>query len=47
MKELVKSVKENIGRYTMILVAVFIVIVFQILTKGMVLKPMNINNLQQ
>ena len=45
MKELVKSVKENIGRYTMILVALFIVIVFQILTKGMVLKPMNLNNL--
>ena len=45
MKELIKSVKENIGRYTMILVAAAIVVVFQVLTNGLVLKPMNIANL--
>lgn len=45
MQELVKNIKENIGRYTMVIIAAVIIVVFQILTKGMVLKPININNL--
>ena len=45
MRELTKSIKTNMGRYTMLIVTMAIIVVFQILTKGMVLKPMNINNL--
>lgn len=45
MNKAAKLFKENISRYTIAAITVGIVIVFQILTNGMILRPMNITNL--
>lgn len=45
MNKLAKTFEENISRYTIAIITVGIIIVFQILTGGMILRPMNITNL--
>ena len=45
MKTLGSLMKNNVRQYGMILALVFIVILFQILTDGVLLKPINITNL--
>lgn len=45
MGKIERAFKENISRYTIALITIGIIIVFQILTGGMVLRPMNITNL--
>ncbi|MDO5541206.1 MAG: sugar ABC transporter permease [Eubacteriales bacterium] len=45
MSNVVKMFKENMSRYTIAIITVGIVIAFQILTNGMILRPMNITNL--
>lgn len=45
MNSAVKAFKENISRYTIAAITVGIVVIFQILTNGMILRPMNITNL--
>lgn len=45
MTNLIRTFKENMGKYTIGIITVFIIIVFQMVTGGMVLKPMNITNL--
>lgn len=45
MRKFNKLLTENLSRYTIGLVSIGIVIVFQILTKGLILRPMNITNL--
>ena len=45
MSKLLKTFQANLSKYTIAIITIGIVIVFQILTKGMILRPMNITNL--
>lgn len=45
MSKLISNFKENMGKYTIGIITVAIIIAFQAMTGGMVLKPMNISNL--
>lgn len=45
MNKFIKGFRENISRYTIGIVTICIIGVFQFLTGGMVLRPMNITNL--
>jgi len=45
MKSLMKTFKDNISQYSMIIALVGIVIFFQIASQGILLKPLNITNL--
>lgn len=45
MSKLITSFKENFSKYTIALITIAIILVFQMLTGGMVLRPMNITNL--
>lgn len=45
METIVKIFKNNIRQYGMILTLIFIMLLFQILTDGILLKPLNITNL--
>lgn len=45
MNALAKTFRENISRYTIAIITVGIIFVFQALTGGMILRPMNITNL--
>lgn len=45
MNTLAKTFRENISRYTIAIITVGIIFVFQALTGGMILRPMNITNL--
>lgn len=47
MEKLKKLIRHNIRQYAMVLALVFIVILFQILTNGVLLRPLNITNLIQ
>lgn len=47
MEKLKNAVRHNIRQYAMVLALVFIVILFQFLTKGVLLRPLNITNLIQ
>lgn len=39
------SIRKNLRQYMMLIVLVGIIIFFQVLTKGTLLKPMNVSNL--
>ena len=45
MNALAKTFRENISRYTIAVITIGIIFVFQALTGGMILRPMNITNL--
>lgn len=45
MSKLITNFKENMGKYTIGMITVAIIIAFQAMTGGMILKPMNITNL--
>jgi putative multiple sugar transport system permease protein len=47
MEQIKNAVKHNIRQYAMVLALVFIVVLFQILTEGVLLRPLNITNLIQ
>jgi len=47
MKRIKSLLRGNIRQYAMIIALVFVVIVFEFLTKGILLKPLNISNLIQ
>ncbi len=47
MKRIKSLFRGNIRQYAMIIALVFVVIVFEFLTKGILLKPLNISNLIQ
>lgn len=45
MTEFVKALKGNMKKYAMLLISVGLVIIFQIMTDGVLLRPQNISNL--
>lgn len=47
MEQIKNAVKHNIRQYAMVLALIFIVVLFQILTEGVLLRPLNITNLIQ
>lgn len=47
MEKIKNAVRHNIRQYAMVLALVFIVILFQFLTEGVLLRPLNITNLVQ
>jgi len=47
MKRVRSLLRGNIRQYAMIIALIFVIIIFEILTKGILLKPLNISNLIQ
>ena len=47
MKRIRSLLRGNIRQYAMIIALVIVVVIFEVLTKGILLKPLNISNLIQ
>ena len=47
MKRIKSLLRGNIRQYAMVIALIVVVVIFEVLTKGVLLKPLNISNLIQ